>query len=528
MSRWILSASTTALFALLGFSFPAQAGLNDAKNDSGADSTAHIDLPKAAGTLPGPSAEAEDEEEVPELVGQAGPAFSAPQVGGGSFDLAAHKGKDVVVLDFWATWCGPCVAALPIITDVTNSMKDKGVVFCAVNEGDEEATIRQFLDAKKLGPTVGMDDGKIGHLYGVQGIPQTVIIDKQGVVQTIHIGFGPNLRELLTQQLEAVLDGKSLIKPKVLSEPVLTNLERVWVAPGKYNGIAADAGKLYAIGKEGHCDVFDASGKATGKMDFEDVRGGMLRTAKLKAGDARQLLTFQAWGQELRAYDADGKALWVYSGGDGIDDVAVADLKGDGIDEVIVGYNGRTGLHVLNSKGKLIWKCDKIENAWHVSAGDLAGTGTPLVLTTSSDGDVSVFNAEGKAQPEVSASLYSNMVRVAPGAKGEPGKIIVGGSEGDHEDVAAFSAEGKKLWELPVSDGKGHIDSAVMAPGHPWLAISMRGGHVIVVDTNKGEAIAESIGEAPRGELAWLTTDDGVQLTVTGRDAVHAYRVQGK
>jgi thiol-disulfide isomerase/thioredoxin len=527
MSRWIFPASTAALLALFYTSTPARAGLNDSTKDSGADPAAHIDLPKAAGTLPEPPVE-QQEEETPEIVGQAGPAFTAPQVGGGSFDLAAHKGKDVVVLDFWATWCGPCVAALPIITDVTNAFKEKGVVFCAVNEGDEEATIRDFLQAKKLDPTVGMDDGKVGHLYGVQGIPQTVIIDKQGVVQTVHIGFSPNLRELLTSQLEAVLAGKTLIKPKVLSEPVLTKLERVWLAPGRYNGIAADGGKLYALDKAGHCDVLDASGKSAGQLTLEDARGGMLRSAKLKAGDARQLLTFEAWGQDLRAFDAEGKALWTYSGGDGIDDVSVADLKGDGLDEVIVGYNGRTGLHVLNNKGKLIWKCDKIENAWHVSGGDLLGTGTPAVLTTSADGDVSVFNAEGKQQPEVSAGVFANMVRVVGGAKGEPGKIIVGGSEGDHEDVAAFGPDGKKLWELPVSDGKGHIDSASVAPGHPWLAISLRGGRVLVIDTDKGQILAEAIGEAPRGEVAWLVGDDGVQLAVTGRDAVHSYRVEGQ
>ena len=103
-------------------------------------------------------------------------------LGGGTFDLAAHRGE-IVVMDFWATWCGPCVQALPILSDVTAKYKESGVRFFAVDQLESESTIQKFLTAKHLVPSVALDrEGSAGKAYGVTGIPQTVIIGKDGTV----------------------------------------------------------------------------------------------------------------------------------------------------------------------------------------------------------------------------------------------------------------------------------------------------------------------------------------------------------
>ncbi|MBS0209502.1 MAG: DUF2092 domain-containing protein [Planctomycetes bacterium] len=138
------------------------------------------------------------------------PDFSVKLLGGDELKLSKHKGKEVVVLDFWATWCGPCVQALPAIIEVTDSFKDKGVVFYAVNLQEDADTIRPFLEEKKLKPTVAMDsDGSVANSYGVEGIPQTVIIDKDGTVRVVHVGASPNLKKELTAEIEAILSGKA-------------------------------------------------------------------------------------------------------------------------------------------------------------------------------------------------------------------------------------------------------------------------------------------------------------------------------
>ncbi len=140
------------------------------------------------------------------LKGTVAADFSAPLLGGGKMQLASHKDKEVVILDFWATWCGPCVQGLPIVSEVAAMYKAKGVVFYAVNQGEEEADVKKFLAAKKLEIAVAMDtEGAVGKLFKVQGIPQTVIIGKDGKVAAVHIGFSGNLKEMLVKQLDAAL-----------------------------------------------------------------------------------------------------------------------------------------------------------------------------------------------------------------------------------------------------------------------------------------------------------------------------------
>ena len=141
--------------------------------------------------------------------GQARARFRAGSARRGSAKLADHKGKDVVDLDFWATWCGPCVQGLPIVSEVARGYAGKGVVFYAVNEQEDAATIEPFLKEHKLDIKVALDkEGAAGNSFGVQGIPQTVIIGKDGVIKVIHVGFSPNLKTQLTRELDNILAEK--------------------------------------------------------------------------------------------------------------------------------------------------------------------------------------------------------------------------------------------------------------------------------------------------------------------------------
>jgi thiol-disulfide isomerase/thioredoxin len=102
--------------------------------------------------------------------------------------------------------------ALPILAEVAKLYEDKGVVFVAVNiEGVGPAVIQNFLQSKDLDIKVGVDEKQLAAgNYRVGPIPQTVIVGKEGVVQTVHLGMAPNLREQLSQELETLLAGKNL------------------------------------------------------------------------------------------------------------------------------------------------------------------------------------------------------------------------------------------------------------------------------------------------------------------------------
>jgi peroxiredoxin len=143
-------------------------------------------------------------------VGMKAPDFELMTLREGSkVTLSSLKGK-VVVLDFWATWCAPCVAGLPTVDKVTSEFKDKGVVFYAVDLQENAEKVKTFIDKKAWTFPVLLDGkGETARDYRVSGIPHSVIIGTDGIIKNVHIGFGgakaleAQLREELAAALEA-------------------------------------------------------------------------------------------------------------------------------------------------------------------------------------------------------------------------------------------------------------------------------------------------------------------------------------
>ncbi len=146
-------------------------------------------------------------------LGKDAPVFKLDLLDGGTCDLSALKGKKIIVLDFWATWCPPCRKALPILAEVTAGYADKDVVFYAVNISEEKDKINAFLAKEKIKCNVALDkDAAVAKLYNVDGIPQSVIIGKDGLVQVVHVGLVADLKDKLKKELEDLIAGKSLVK----------------------------------------------------------------------------------------------------------------------------------------------------------------------------------------------------------------------------------------------------------------------------------------------------------------------------
>jgi len=137
------------------------------------------------------------------LVGKPAPEFELPSLEGKSVKLSDYLGTNVMVLDFWTTWCGPCRRGLPAVSRVAGEFADRGVVFFAVNQGEDAEKVKRFLEENKLQFTVLMDrDGSVGKSYGVRGIPQTVVIGRDGRISAVHVGFGSGSEKQLRQELE--------------------------------------------------------------------------------------------------------------------------------------------------------------------------------------------------------------------------------------------------------------------------------------------------------------------------------------
>ena len=146
------------------------------------------------------------------LLGKPAPAFVTVDPEGNAVDLNKHLGKDVIMLDFWATWCGPCIMAMPEVAGVAEEFKDRGLVFYAVNVGEDPDTVKEFLKQNKFDIPVAMDfDGKIQNAYNAQGLPHTIVIGKDRRVQVDHLGYWRGFGAELSEEVAALLEGKSLI-----------------------------------------------------------------------------------------------------------------------------------------------------------------------------------------------------------------------------------------------------------------------------------------------------------------------------
>lgn len=142
------------------------------------------------------------------LVGQEAPEFDLQKLDGTPCQLSDYKGK-VVILDFWASWCGPCIRSMPELIALSREYHDLGVEVLFVNVEESEDRIRTFLERVELNPTVLLDrDGSVSKQYAVQAIPQTVLIDREGVLVKILIGASQENEAELRKQLDE-LTGKA-------------------------------------------------------------------------------------------------------------------------------------------------------------------------------------------------------------------------------------------------------------------------------------------------------------------------------
>lgn len=131
---------------------------------------------------------------LPPRVGEVAPAFSAATPAGDTIGLAAKKGE-VVLVDFWATWCPPCVASMPGLQAVHTEFGPKGFSVLGVNqEPGQDAHVAAFMRRRGLAfPTV-MDPGDIGRSWGVYSYPTSFLIGRDGRILQIYRGPAPETR----------------------------------------------------------------------------------------------------------------------------------------------------------------------------------------------------------------------------------------------------------------------------------------------------------------------------------------------
>jgi len=129
----------------------------------------------------------------PALPGQrTAPPFRLEKFGGGSISSSELQGK-VVMLDFWATWCGPCIAEMPALLKLASEYEPRGVVFLAASRDDPsiaKVQVGMFIDqrAPALARYAAFADDGTADAYAVSAIPTMVLIDRKGQLQASYLG----------------------------------------------------------------------------------------------------------------------------------------------------------------------------------------------------------------------------------------------------------------------------------------------------------------------------------------------------
>jgi peroxiredoxin len=118
------------------------------------------------------------------------PDFELKDIGGKSVKLSDYRGQ-VVLLNFWATWCGPCKLEIPWFVDFEKQHKDRGFAVLGISmDEDGWDTVKPYLEWARVNYRVLMGDDSVAMLYGgVDSLPTTFLIDREGNIASIHVGL---------------------------------------------------------------------------------------------------------------------------------------------------------------------------------------------------------------------------------------------------------------------------------------------------------------------------------------------------
>ena len=119
------------------------------------------------------------------------PSFTLTSSAGQDVSLAQYKGQ-VVMLNFWASWCGPCRQEMPLLESIYKKYNKMGFTLIGVNVEPNSQAANEWLKATPVSfPILYDKDSKVSKLYDVAGMPSTVIIDRSGNLRVLHRGYKP-------------------------------------------------------------------------------------------------------------------------------------------------------------------------------------------------------------------------------------------------------------------------------------------------------------------------------------------------
>jgi peroxiredoxin len=139
------------------------------------------------------------------LEGQVAPDFALKSSSGENLRLSEYRG-DVVMINFWATWCGPCRQEMPLLDELYTRYERVGFNLLGVNIDDDSRRAMQMIDELGVNFPVLFDARKeVSKLYEVEAMPVTVLVDREGNVRHVHHGYKPGYEDTYLDQVRSLL-----------------------------------------------------------------------------------------------------------------------------------------------------------------------------------------------------------------------------------------------------------------------------------------------------------------------------------
>lgn len=139
------------------------------------------------------------------LEGQTAPDFALKSSSGENLRLSEYRG-DVVMVNFWATWCGPCRQEMPLLDELYARYGRVGFSLLGVNIDDNQSKAMNMVSELGVSFPVLFDSTKeVSKLYDVDAMPVTVLIDREGTVRYVHLGYKPGYEDKYLDQVRSLL-----------------------------------------------------------------------------------------------------------------------------------------------------------------------------------------------------------------------------------------------------------------------------------------------------------------------------------
>lgn len=464
------------------------------------------------------------------------PELTVTTMDGNTLHLADLRGKRVV-LDFWATWCPPCVKEIPHFIQLAGETSRDELVIVGISSEPKEK-LEQFVTAKGINYPIAIGEDLPSPYADIRSIPTTFFIDRNGVIQEVFVGYH-DYDVLRDAALAKDVEGEPRPPPDLevsgLQEPGVPNLLlQQWsvripgggaICTGDWDGDGTDE---ILAGGHGTIQVIDLKGQVQTSLQVPESLT-QFEVGRHATGGPR-LLGYSNWGKSVIVLGSAGKPAWEYATPTGVDGAHWGDLDGDGSDELVVGMNGGGGLHALSPEGSVLWEVKNIGNVWNQAVvSPPRAPGDRLVFATEAGGSIHVYDSKGK-RLRVLRPQGRYFAQMSASVLDDAGSVqVIGLGDGQ---VIALDPQGEIAWSTPGIKNHGAWRSTTFAGGdldgdgrRDWV-FHERNGDLCVASAD-GVRIAALPGAGQLEGFAVAEVRGGAGLLITLSDhTVIAYAVR--